>query len=414
MYRAACCRCSVHSMSHIQSKFGVSHPLATSLYVGVMEKALGDWTEDDVRTLVATGRVEGPTLEYKSAIYKSNDRGNREFLLDICSMANANGGLIVIGVSELRDDSGPTGAPDPNAVLGIAIDNAEQVLAAFEGRILDCVDQRLAVESHAVRLTDGRVILLFRVPNSLSKPHRAYYQGKPNFPARRERQRYELSASEIKDLVMRTASQLSVVEESVQSATWFGAVGARDEGPLLNIAIRPVFAGNFSVDLRSEAIRNAFSAFDVTGMGRRTFAQASFSAHGITRQVNPHSTLTLAHNGLLKLSMQLHSALANDGLRFAALSADLYIRGLALGSSSLFQLAGLSGPAVLGASMAIAQGAVAVYEDHFDEVAIPAGVHNFPTVLLDALSDAIGERVRPLCDLIHQSFGRPESPAFSP
>ena len=379
-----------------------------------MEKALRDWTEDDIRSLVATGRVEGPTLEYKSAVYEANERGNREFLLDICSMANASGGLIVIGVSELRDNFGPTGAPDPNAVLGIEIENAEQLLAAFEGRILDCIDQRLPIESHAVRLTDGRVILLFRVPNSLLKPHRAYYQGRPNFPARRERQRYELSASEIKDLVMRTASQLGVVEESVQGATWLGGVGATDQGPLLNIAIRPVFAGNFSIDLRSEAVRNAFSGFDATGLGRRTYEQASFSANGITRRVNPNQTLSLAHNGLLKLSMQLHAVLANNGRRFSALAADLYIRGLALGAGPLYQLAGLSEPAVLGASMAVAQGAVGVYEDHWDELAIPEGVHNFPTVLLDALGEAVGERVRPLCDLVHQSFGRPESPAFSP
>jgi hypothetical protein len=41
-------------------------------------------------------------LEYKSALYEDNNRGRREFLLDICMFANSSGGILLtsLGVYE--------------------------------------------------------------------------------------------------------------------------------------------------------------------------------------------------------------------------------------------------------------------------------------------------------------------------
>jgi predicted HTH transcriptional regulator len=65
-----------------------------------MEKPLREWTEADLVALVRSERTEGPTLEYKAALYDTNDRGSREFLLDICSMGNSRGGILLLGVAE--------------------------------------------------------------------------------------------------------------------------------------------------------------------------------------------------------------------------------------------------------------------------------------------------------------------------
>ena len=50
------------------------------------------------------GLEEHLQLEYKSALYEDNDRGNREFLQDICMFANSSGGILLLGVSERRDE----------------------------------------------------------------------------------------------------------------------------------------------------------------------------------------------------------------------------------------------------------------------------------------------------------------------
>ena len=69
-------------------------------------RALRDIREVDVRGLVESGLEEHLQLEYKSALYEDNDRGKKEFLLDICMFANASGGILLIGVPERRDGEG--------------------------------------------------------------------------------------------------------------------------------------------------------------------------------------------------------------------------------------------------------------------------------------------------------------------
>src|SRR5438046_3183890 len=87
-------------------------------------------TAEDLRRFVERGETEHLTLEYKAEPYKGNDEGSREHLQDVCMFANAQGGVILIGVQEKRDsETGqPTGAPDPSAPLGIEITNPESLL----------------------------------------------------------------------------------------------------------------------------------------------------------------------------------------------------------------------------------------------------------------------------------------------
>ena len=51
----------------------------------------------DSSTLIESGLEEHLQLEYKSTVYEDNDRGGREFLLDICMFANSSGGILLIG-----------------------------------------------------------------------------------------------------------------------------------------------------------------------------------------------------------------------------------------------------------------------------------------------------------------------------
>jgi predicted HTH transcriptional regulator len=239
-----------------------------------MEKPLREWTRKDVLALIQLGRVEGPTLEYKAALYETSERGNREFLLDICSMANSEGGTLILGMAEQRGHNGPTGVPDPIAPVGLECDNPEQTLTAYEARLLEGIDGRILVETRAMLVGDGRQVLLFRVPNSLDKPHRVRHQGRTWFPARRERQRYELNTAEIKEMVMRTASRLEYAEQSVSEAL------SRDvedhEYPSFVVAVIPVFTKNFVFDFWNQDVVHTFARLDLLGRGQRiTFSRVS-------------------------------------------------------------------------------------------------------------------------------------------
>lgn len=154
-------------------------------------RSLRDVREIDIRRLLESGLEEHLQLEYKSAVYDDNDRGRREFLLDICMFANSSGGILLIGVPERRDEQGqPTGAPDPAGVLGLELPNPEVVLNAYDARVMEAIEERLPLEAASIDVGQGRRVLAIRVSNSARKPHSVRHQGHIYFPARRERQRY--------------------------------------------------------------------------------------------------------------------------------------------------------------------------------------------------------------------------------
>lgn len=157
-------------------------------------RPLRDIAEADVRRLVESGLEEHLQLEYKSALCGDNDRGKREFLLDICMFANSSGGILLLGVPERRDAQGqPTGVPDPDGVLGLEVMNPEAVLNAYDARVMEAIEERLPLEAAAIEMAQGRRLLAFRIPNSANKPHSVRHDRHIYFPRHRAHPRlYQL------------------------------------------------------------------------------------------------------------------------------------------------------------------------------------------------------------------------------
>ena len=65
---------------------------------------------NDIVSLVANQTPERKTLEFKEKLPEGTDKAKKEFLADVCSFANAEGGYIVYGIRERRAADGqPTG-----------------------------------------------------------------------------------------------------------------------------------------------------------------------------------------------------------------------------------------------------------------------------------------------------------------
>ena len=73
-------------------------------------------TCEDVRSLGAIGIGEGPRLDYKADL-RLTKGGKKELAKDVSALANAEGGLLVIGV---RDPAGEGEPPSPEDFVGIS------------------------------------------------------------------------------------------------------------------------------------------------------------------------------------------------------------------------------------------------------------------------------------------------------
>jgi hypothetical protein len=376
-----------------------------------MNKAPRELQEEDIVALVRLRRAEGPMLEYKRDLYEPNERGSKEFLLDVCSMANSLGGYLFVGISEQRENGQATGVPDPDVPPGLEVANPEQILAEYEARILDCIDERLLIESHAIPLATGRYVLAFRIPNSLSKPHRVHYRGHSYFHARRERQRYPLTATEIKDLVMRTASRLEMAEAQLQAA--LSRPTANDQAPTLTIAVVPVFTRNYAVDFRRAQIVDALARLDLTAQRQQVRREPTYSVDGLTRTGPAGALITLGHSGLIRLVVELPSAGVNGGQSFNPIVIDMYVRGIASGCGSIYTAAGLTAPVLFGLALRISTQCFKSYGRFGDDLAVVNPFSKiYPSLTLDSFTDRIESQIRPICDLAHQSLGEVNSTAF--
>jgi predicted HTH transcriptional regulator len=224
------------------------------------DRQLRDITERDLRQVIDSGLAEHSQLEYKSELYSNSDRGNKESLLDICMFANAEGGVLLIGIPELRDPQGqPTGMPDPDARIGLELQNPEATLQALDARVTAAIEERVELESAAISVGNGAHVLALRIENSTSKPHCVRYQGHVYFPSRRERSRFEMDVREIKELVMRTASQQEKSELLIRGAL------ARADGDIrfayLHISTMPSLLQRVSDQPKSSGYSGRFSRF---------------------------------------------------------------------------------------------------------------------------------------------------------
>jgi len=96
----------------------------------IFDKQFQDIDWDDIELLIATEQSENENLDYKRDITGSKDADKKEFLADLCSFANGEGGYIIFGIEEKIEEGKNSGRPsNVKNVLnsGVEINRLEQI-----------------------------------------------------------------------------------------------------------------------------------------------------------------------------------------------------------------------------------------------------------------------------------------------
>jgi predicted HTH transcriptional regulator len=72
----------------------------TGVTVTFSNKSLSPLTENDLLALIADKEAEGKRLDYKRDLVGKGDTEKKEFLYDVSSFANTQGGHLVFGMEE--------------------------------------------------------------------------------------------------------------------------------------------------------------------------------------------------------------------------------------------------------------------------------------------------------------------------
>lgn len=142
-------------------------------------KPVDQLTEQDLQLLVDVQAQEGARLEYKREI-DLTEKGKREVAKDVAAMANSQGGYIIYGIDEDREQSKGAGVPARLCPL-----QDESAPARLEQVLLTTIAPRPDFTYHRIPASNG-YYLVVAVRQSLDRLHMVTFGDEWRYYKRRE------------------------------------------------------------------------------------------------------------------------------------------------------------------------------------------------------------------------------------
>lgn len=167
----------------------------------------------DIQQLLDAGFSETKTVDYKLALYpfekdRSSDGAEikKEFLKDVSSFANTVGGDLIIGIKAKKGV--------PTEIVGIEHSNPDNLKNQLDQIIQTGLDPRVIWNIHTVSVAPSRFVIVIRIPQSATRPHRIVCNNEfGQFWARNSQGTYPMDVMELRQAFLLSAT----AEENVRS-----------------------------------------------------------------------------------------------------------------------------------------------------------------------------------------------------
>ncbi|MDD3195393.1 MAG: ATP-binding protein [Paludibacter sp.] len=176
----------------------------------LFEKRVDQLLAEDTLRLVNSQIKENKTLEYKRDLKFENSEDKREFLFDFTSMYNTDGGCIIYGIEDLKDNKKQnTGIPK---IHGITIENEDKLLQKIEDTIRSNTEPSINNIGFKKLIINDETVLVIGVPKGLGLPCMVTFNQTNKFYKRRNTGKYPVDVYELNQMFM----QNMVLKESVE------------------------------------------------------------------------------------------------------------------------------------------------------------------------------------------------------
>lgn len=169
---------------------------------------IGSVTIENLISLIENKVAETTSLEYKALLKIEMPKEKKEFLFDVSSFANTNGGLIIYGIPEVEGI--------PASVSGIDLHDAG--VDALIKKITSILDSGIVpkIQGYQIRMIEieqNKQVVLIKIPRSLTSPHRVIYDKSNLFYGRKNSSKYPMNVYDLRVAF----NQSSAFEEKVES-----------------------------------------------------------------------------------------------------------------------------------------------------------------------------------------------------
>ena len=161
----------------------------------MIPKPLNAITEADITNLKIAGIQEGSTIEYKRDLPGTRDEDKREFLADVSSFSNTDGGDILYGVAEHQGVI--------TDVVGASSPDFDAEILRLESLIRDGVAPRMSAAFRVVPYEGGKVLVI-RIEKSWARTHRVVFRGHDKFYARTSAGKFPLDWGQLRNAFLQS------------------------------------------------------------------------------------------------------------------------------------------------------------------------------------------------------------------
>jgi hypothetical protein len=384
-------------------------------------KFVGDLDEQNLLQLVADGREEDQNLDVKVQVYGGGS-GGAELAKDVIGLANAFGGVLLIGVDE--KDERIVGVP------GLELENGDRTLMDSYDRMLrDRIEPPIqGVQFKAIEIEGGRHVIAIGVPMSISRPHRTKVGGdgspRSRWTIRRNKNTVDMTYSEIRSAFLESAD----IERRVRDFHSLRIAHVRQfaerfQGNLgiMLVHVIPLVSEGVRLDIRKALNRNdcfgqpgqiglAGLRPDLDGVvshnnlsGQQRLGWAKLYRDGRAEGVTGGYVSSEAFEGGRRVTF-LHQAFVSE----AKSAVRAYIEGLTR--------LGFYPPFVIALSLLNAQASNLFRGGQYVPVPLVGPIATFDPVIIDKLDQSETPeyywKIKPLFDQLWNAFGLPECDLF--
>lgn len=174
-------------------------------------KNISEYTDSDIQSLIDNKVPESKILDYKREL-KFDEKSKVEFIYDVSSFYNTEGGFIIIGLEEEKDETGiNTGLPKiPDTKLPVI--NYDELLLKIQDTVRQSTNPAITNLSFSPLINiSGSEIFIVGIPKAKSLPAMVTYGNKNRFFKRKANGKYSLDTLELYE----TFIQINNVEKQI-------------------------------------------------------------------------------------------------------------------------------------------------------------------------------------------------------
>ena len=379
-----------------------------------MGKPLEQWTEHDLHMLIQNQVAESRRLDYKQELKLKTDDDKRDFLADVCAMANTAGGYLIFGVEEADGI--------PKALPGLETFNGDEDIRRIEDLVRSSIDPRLVpgLKSQDIRLSNGRYVLILYVPRSWGGPHAVTFRGTFRVYGRGDKQNFLMDMQQLRQAILQSAFFEQQIRDFrrerlalIHTRTELPA--PLDDGPLLVVHCAPTSAWSSGSVLDIVAAHREGNLLRLSNPPVSRFNLDGFVRHPQKNSLHGISYyLQVFRSGIIEY-VRVLTPLGERSNEFPLAAIERFVMTTSIHALPALKTLGAAAPVWIMVSLTGLKGAKLVsrstrftgYEEFYNGL-VDRDPLVLPEIMVNDFDADVDVALRPLFDMLWQSAGYPQ------